>query len=281
MVGLDADGKIVGWDHRIAGQSLFKGTAFEAFLVHKGVDHSSVEGVADTPYGIPGQFVGLSDLQSPITTNWLRSVGHTHTAYVMETMMDVAAKAAGIDPVAFRLAYLSDGTPDQERLKGVLALAAEKAGWDTPLPEGRARGVAVHKSFGSYVAEVAEISRNGDGAVRIEKITCAVDCGTPINPDVIKAQVEGAVGYGLGFVMRAEITFENGEVQQQNFPDFEPLVIGDIGAIETHIVPSSEAPTGIGEPGTPPAGPAVANAIAVQGPRVTQLPMVKSGVTFA
>ena len=280
-VGLDDAGKIVAWDHRVAGQSLFKGTPFENFTVKNGVDRTSVEGINDTPYAIPNQFVGLTDFKTPITVNWLRSVGHTHTAHVMECMMDMAAKAAGVDPVDYRLSYLTGDEPNQKRLTGVLKLAAEKSGWGDALPAGRSRGVAVHKSFNSYVAEVAEISRDADGAVRIEKITCAVDCGIAVNPDVVKAQMEGGIGYGLGFVMRDEITFENGEVEQQNFPDYEPLRIGDIGAIETFIVPSAEAPTGVGEPGTPPAGPAVANAIAADGPRVTILPMANKGVTFA
>ena len=195
--------------------------------------------------------------------------------------MDVAAAAAGADPVDYRMRYLDGDTPEQKRLKGVLKLAAEKSGWGDALPEGRARGVAMHMSFRSFVAQVAEVSRDADGAVKIEKITCAVDCGIAVNPDVVKAQMEGAIGYALGFAMRNEITFENGEVVQQNFPDYEPLRMADIGAIETHIVPSTEAPTGVGEPGFPPAGPAVANAIAMLGPRVTVLPMADNGVTFA
>ncbi|WP_298976039.1 molybdopterin cofactor-binding domain-containing protein [uncultured Roseobacter sp.] len=278
-VGLDDAGKIVGWDHRIAGQSIFKGTFFESVIVHEGIDHSSVEGAADTPYAIPGMHFGLTDNKPATTLLWWRSVGHTHTAYVMESMMDIAAKAVGRDAVAFRLDYLADGTPDQERKAAVLRLAAEKAGWGQAAP-GRSQGVAVHKSFGSYVAEVAEISRDADGYVKIEKITAAVDCGLPVNPDVIKAQIEGGIGYGIGAVMRNEITLSEGATDQINFPDYEPLRIHDIAEIETHIVPSTVDPTGIGEPGTPPAGPALANAIAVDGPRVTSLPMTNEGIDF-
>ncbi|WP_299504842.1 molybdopterin cofactor-binding domain-containing protein [uncultured Roseobacter sp.] len=278
-VGLDDAGKIVGWDHRIAGQSIFKGTFFESVIVHEGIDHSSVEGAADTPYAIPGMHFGLTDNKPATTLLWWRSVGHTHTAYVMESMMDIAAKAAGRDAVAFRLDYLADGTPDQDRKAAVLRLAAEKAGWGQAAP-GRSQGVAVHKSFGSYVAEVAEISRDADGYVKIEKITAAVDCGLPVNPDVIKAQIEGGIGYGIGAVMRNEITLSDGATDQINFPDYEPLRIHDIAEIETHIVPSTVDPTGIGEPGTPPAGPALANAIAVDGPRVTSLPMTNEGIDF-
>lgn len=278
-VGLSDNGEIVAWNHRIAGQSIIKGTAFEAFSVHDGVDHSSVEGVSDTPYSIPGFHVGLTDTKKATSTLWWRSVGHTHTAYAMEVMMDMAARAAGRDPLEFRLAHLGEGK-DQTRKAEVLKLAAEKADWGN-VPAGRAQGIAVHKSFGSFVAEVVEISGNAQDGVKIEKVTCAVDCGIAVNPDVIKAQIEGGVGYGLGHAMRDEITLTGGVVDQSNFPDYEPLRIGDIGAIETHIVASAEPPSGIGEPGTPPSAPALANAIAISGPLVALLPMVNDGVEFA
>lgn len=279
-VGLSEEGDIVAWDHRIAGQSILKGTSFESFMVHDGVDHSSVEGVADTPYRIPGMHVGLTDTKKATSTLWWRSVGHTHTAYAMEVMMDLAARESGRDPVEFRLAYLNGGE-DQARKAGVLKLAVEKAGWGAA-SAGRSQGIAVHKSFGSYVAEVVEISGDATSGVKIEKVTCAVDCGIPVNPDVIKAQMEGGIGYGIGHAMRDEITLTNGVVDQSNFPDYEPLRIGDIGAIETHIVPSTEAPTGVGEPGTPPSAPALANAIAAANAHlVATLPMVNDGVEFA
>jgi isoquinoline 1-oxidoreductase beta subunit len=199
----------------------------------------------------------------------------------MEAMMDLAAEAAGRDPVEFRLAHLSDDSnADQARKAGVLKLAIEKAGWGNA-PAGRAQGIAVHKSFGSYVAEVVEVSGDLDSGVRIEKVTCAVDCGIAVNPDVVKAQIEGGVGYGIGHVMRDQITLTSGAVDQFNFPDYEPLRIGDIQAIDVHIVPSAEAPTGVGEPGTPPSAPALANAIrALSGVKVTTLPMAENGVTF-
>jgi isoquinoline 1-oxidoreductase beta subunit len=244
------------------------------------VDQSSVEGVTENPYQIPGQFIGLSDVAKATSVLWWRSVGHTHTAYVMETMMDEAAKAAGRDPVEFRLALLQGGGKDQARLAGVLKLAADKGGWGQA-PEGRSQGIAVHKSFGSYAAEVVEISGTAEDGVHIEKVTCAIDCGIAVNPDVIAAQMEGGIGYGIGHVMRDEITLTEGEVDQFNFPDYEPLRIGDIAAIEVHIMPSAEAPTGVGEPGTPPSAPALANAIAAAGPRVTMLPMAANGVEFA
>jgi isoquinoline 1-oxidoreductase beta subunit len=279
-VGLNGAGQIVGWDHRIAGKPIFKGGPFDGFMVHNGVDHSSVEGAADTPYALPGMFVGLSDDPTPVPVNWWRSVGHSHTAFVMETMMDLAANAAGKDPVVFRLDYLSDGTADQVRMANVLRLAAERAGWSDAVQTGHSRGVAVHKSFGSYAAQVVEISGDAETGVSIERITCAIDCGVAVNPDVITAQMEGGIGYGIGHAMRNEITFTDGQVDQSNFPDYDPLRISDIKSIDTHIVASAEPPTGVGEPGTPPSAPALANAIAAAGKRVTHLPMSTNGVTF-
>ncbi len=281
-VGLDAGGRITGWDHRIAGQSIFKGTYFENFIVKNGVDNTSVEGVHNNPYALPAHHVGLTDQKGPTTPNWWRSVGHSHTAYAMECMMDLCAAAAGQDPVEFRLSYLTGDGVDQTRMAGVIRLAAEKAGWGQPLAPGHSHGFAAHKSFGSYVAEVCEISTDDSGTVTIEKFTAAVDCGIAVTPDVIRAQIEGGIGYGVGHVMRAGVTVENGEVEQSNFHDYETLRIYDLSNIETHIVASAEAPTGVGEPGTPPAGPALANAIAASGaPMVTHLPMSENGVEFA
>ncbi|NIZ13967.1 xanthine dehydrogenase family protein molybdopterin-binding subunit [Phaeobacter sp. HF9A] len=282
-VGLDAEGRIIGWDHRIAGQSIAKDTPFEMMVVHGGVDHMSVEGVAGTPYQIPGMAIGLTDIKKATSVLWWRSVGNTHTAYVMEVMMDLAARAVGQDPVDFRLAYLSGDGADQTRKAAVLKLVAEKANWGNP-PAGRSQGIAVHKSFGSYVAEVVEVSGSPEDGIVIEKVTAAVDCGIPINPDVIRAQVEGAIGYGIGHVMRDQITLEGGRVEQSNFPDYEPLRISDIKAIETHILPSTEAPSGIGEPGTPPSAPALACAIAALsegGEMIADLPMSEAGISFA
>ncbi|MDJ0826098.1 MAG: xanthine dehydrogenase family protein molybdopterin-binding subunit [Rhodobacter sp.] len=271
--GLDADGNISGWEHRIVSQSIFTGTGFESFVVHNGVDHSTVEGIDDTTYAIPDLHVDVHHPQVGVPTLWWRSVGHTHTAYVMETMMDELAQAAGRDPVEFRLAYLGDDA----RLAGVLRLAAEKAG--PTGPEGTHRGVAVHKSFNSYVAEVADVRIRDDGTLKVEKVTCGVDCGVPINPDNIVAQIEGGIGYGLSAVLREEITMTGGEVDQENYPDYEPLRITDMPEVEVHIVASTEAPTGIGEPGTPPIGPAVANAVfAATGQRLRDLPLTKHGL---
>ncbi len=271
--GLDAEGNIAGWEHRIVSQSIFAGTPFESFVFTEGVDHSTVEGTSDTPYAIPDMHVDVHHPQVGVPPLWWRSVGHTHTAYVMETMMDELAVAAGRDPVEFRLAYL-EGEP---RLAGALRLAAERAG--PAGPDGTSRGVAVHKSFNSYAAEIADVRLRDDGSVKVEKVTCGIDCGVPINPDNIAAQIEGGLGYGLSAVLREEITLTEGEVDQFNYPDYPPLRITDMPEVEVHIVPSTEAPTGIGEPGTPPIGPAVANAVfAATGERVRTLPFSRHGL---
>ncbi|MFA8388215.1 MAG: molybdopterin cofactor-binding domain-containing protein [Pelagibaca sp.] len=271
--GLDAEGNISGWEHRIASQSIFTGTSFESFVVQDGVDHSTVEGISDTTYTIPDMHVDVHHPKVGVPTLWWRSVGHTHTAYVMETMMDELAIAAGRDPVEFRLAHLAGDA----RLANVLRLAAQKAG--PTGPEGTHRGIAVHKSFNSYVAEIADVRIRDDGTIKVEKVTCGVDCGVPINPDNINAQIEGGLGYGLSAILREEITMEEGEVAQWNYPDYTPLRITDMPEVEVHIVRSDEAPTGIGEPGTPPIGPAVANAVfRATGTRVRELPFTKHGL---
>jgi isoquinoline 1-oxidoreductase beta subunit len=275
------EGKVVAWDHRVAAKPILLNTSFVNEEVKKsGIDPTTVEGINDTHYAILGLSVGVSAAETPMPILWWRSVGHTHTAFAMESMMDMAAKAAGADPVAFRLSLLEGDDKHRQRLAGVLKLAAKTAGWGKPQP-GRFQGVAVHRSFNTYVAEVVEVSLR-DGAVKVEKVICAVDCGVAVNPDVIRAQMEGGIGFGLGAVMRNEITLTKGAVDQANFPDYEPLRITDMPVVEVHIVPSAEPPTGVGEPGVPPVGPALANAIhAATGQRVLRLPMTKSGVKFA
>ncbi len=282
-IGLNADGTIIGWDHRIAAKPILKGTIFEPFLVHDGVDHTSVEGIGDTPYAIDNLAVGLSDAETPVTVLWWRAVGHTHNAYAMETLIDQVAEAAGMDPVQYRLERLlaDPANTDHRRLSGVLRLAAEKAGWGQPVAPGHARGVSLHKSFNSYVAQVVEVAVDDRGAMKVVRVDCAIDCGVIVNPDVVRAQVEGGIGYGLGAVMRNAITFTDGYVDQLNFPDYEPLRISDMPAIHVHMVPSTASPTGVGEPGTPPIGPALANAIyAATGRRIRVLPMTQDGAEF-
>jgi isoquinoline 1-oxidoreductase beta subunit len=255
--GVDKDGNVVGWQQRIVGQSFVKGTAMEAGMIKNGVDITAVEGASNLAYAVPNIAVDLHLPDVGVPTLWWRSVGHTHTAYVVETVIDQLAEAAGADPVEFRRKLLAQ----KPRHLGVLNLAAEKAGWGQPVPEGVARGVAVHESFKSFVAQVVDVRIGADGKVKVERVVCAVDCGVAINPDVIKAQMEGGIGFGLGAVLYGAITMTGGVVDQSNFHDYIPLRIGDMPKIEVHIVPSAEAPTGVGEPGTPPIGPAVANAV--------------------
>jgi isoquinoline 1-oxidoreductase beta subunit len=271
--GLDTAGRIVGWEHRIVGQSILKGTPFEG-LVKDGIDPTSVEGATDLPYDIPHVGVELHTTEVGVPVLWWRSVGSTHTAFSTETFLDELAQATYQDPVDFRRALLKR----HPRHLGVLELAAQKAGWGRPLPSGRARGVAVHESFSSVVAHVAEVSLGPDGLPRVERVVCAVDCGIAINPDAIRAQMEGGLGYGLAGALWSEITLVQGRVQQSNFDTYRPLRIEDMPEVEVHIVPSTAAPTGVGEPGVPPIAPAVANALFhLTGQRVRRLPFARLG----
>jgi isoquinoline 1-oxidoreductase beta subunit len=213
--------------------------------------------------------VELHTTEIGVPVQWWRSVGHTHTAFAFEVFLDELAAAAGKDPVEFRRGLLGKAP----RHLGVLNLAAEKAGWGTPLPEGRARGVAVHQSFASYVAEVAEVSIE-NGKPRVHRVVCAVDCGVAINPDVIRMQMESGIAFGLSAALHGEITLQDGKVQQANFDSYPPLRINEMPAVEVYIVPSAEPPTGVGEPGTPPIAPAVANALfKLTGKPVRKLPI--------
>ena len=266
--GLDGKSELVAWQHRIVGQSIMAGTPF-AGLIKDGIDATSVEGASTLPYAIPNIGVELHTTEVGVPVLWWRSVGSTHTAYATEVFLDEVANAAGKDPVAFLKALLKN----EPRHLGVLQLAAEKAGWGKPLPAGRGRGVAVHKSFGTYVAQVAEVTAGRDGKIKVDRIVCAVDCGVPVNPDVIKAQMEGGIGFGLGAVLYGAITLKGGEIEQSNFNDYQVLRIDDMPKVEVHIVPSAEKPTGVGEPGVPPVGPAVGNAVfAATGKRIRALP---------
>jgi isoquinoline 1-oxidoreductase beta subunit len=209
-------------------------------------------------------------LKQPTSVLWWRSVGHTHTAYAKEHFFDVAAKKLGKDPVAYRRELLAA----HPRLLGVLNLAVEKAGWDTPLPAGKFRGVAVHHSFSSYVAEVAEVSVAADGTFHVDRVVCAVDCGIVINPDIVRSQMEGGIGYGLSAIVGEQLTLKDGAPVQTNFYDYVPLRMAQMPKVEVFIVPSTEPPTGVGEPGVPPIGPAVANALlAATGKTYAKLPL--------
>ncbi len=271
--GLDSQGRIAAWDHTIVGQSILAGSPFEA-LIQNGIDTSSVEGASTLPYSIPNLRVTLHtilDVKVPVL--WWRSVGHTHTAYSTETFLDDLARLAKRDPVQWRLEMLSE----HPRHAGVLQLAAEKAGWGKAVPEGRARGVAVHESFSSFVAQVAEVSLRDDGLPRVHKVVCAVDCGIAINPDIVRAQMESGIGFGLGAALYNEVELADGRVKQGNFHDYWPLRFEEMPEVEVHIVPSRQDPSGVGEPGVPPIAPAVANAFAaLTGKSARRLPFQRA-----
>ncbi len=269
--GLDKDGKLIALQDHIVGQSILGGSPFAA-MIENGVDATSVEGASNLPYAVPNIKIDLTTTESSIPVLWWRSVGSTHTAYVMETLIDELAVAAKRDPVEFRLSMLDE----HPRHAAVLRLAAEKAGWDTPLPEGRFRGVALHESFSTYVAEVVEITFKGSSDFTVDRVVCAVDCGTAINPDQIRAQMEGGIGFGLGAILQEELTLTSGVVDQENYDTYTPLRIEQMPKVEVHIVASDEPPTGVGEPGVPPIGPAVANALrAATGKTIRSLPIAK------
>jgi len=267
--GLDAGGNPVAWRHTIVGQSILAGTPFEG-MVKDGIDGASVEGAADLVYPVPNLYVDLHSPRPGIPVLWWRSVGHSHTAFVVESFIDELAHAAGKNPFEYRRALLGS----QPRHRGVLELAAAKAGWGKPLPAGRARGIAVHASFGSFVAQVAEVSMSPRGQVKVHRVVAAVDCGQYVNPDTIAAQIEGGVAFGLSAALHGQITLKGGRVVQSNFHDYEVLRLNEMPEVEVHILPSGEKPGGVGEPGVPPVAPAVANAIfALTGSRVRRLPI--------
>lgn len=273
--GLDAGGNLVAWRHTVVGQSILAGTAFEQAMVKDGIDGTSVEGASTIPYAIPSILVDLHTTKVGVPVLWWRSVGHSHTAFVVESFIDEAAHAAGKDPVAFRLALLTK----HPRYRGVLELAAAKAGWGKALPAGHGLGVALHESFGSLVAQVAEVSVTAKGAIRVHRVVCAIDCGRIVNPDTVAAQMESGIIFGLSAALHGAITLKDGRVEQDNFDGYPILRMNEAPRIEVHIVPSSEPPGGVGEPGVPPIAPAVANALfAVTGTRLRSLPMTPEKV---
>jgi len=271
--GLNDKKELTGWRHVIVGQSIMAGGPF-AVAIKNGVDPTSVEGAANIAYRIPNIDVELSTTTSPVPVLWWRVVGSSHTAFAVETFIDEVAHAAGTDPLEFRRELLAH----EPRMKAVLELAADKAGWSsTPLPKGRGRGIAVAEAFKTLVAQVAEVSVDDAGQITVERVVCAVDCGVPINPDVITAQMEGGIGFGIGAVWYGAITLNAGRVEQGNFNNYRVLRINEMPKVEVHIVPSTEAPTGVGEPCVAPVGPAVANAIfAATGTRIHKLPFPKT-----
>ena len=268
--GLDNAGRLIAWQHTIVGQSILAGTPFQG-MIKAGIDETSVEGAADMPYAVANIQVDLHSPEVGVPVQWWRSVGHSHNAFVVESFMDELAHAAGKDPLTFRKSLLSG----QHRHTAVLELASRKAGWGRPLPAGHALGLALHKSFNSFIAQVAEVSLTPRGGVRIHRVVCAVDCGRVVNPDTVAAQLESAVAFGLTAALHGAITLENGRVQQGNFDDYPLMTMDEMPLVETHIIASNAHPTGIGEPGVPPIAPAVANAIfAASGRRIRRLPIL-------
>jgi isoquinoline 1-oxidoreductase beta subunit len=240
-------------------------------MVKDGIDMTSVEGTSDSPYlkGLTDFHVDLHSPQTGIPVLWWRSVGHSHTAFVMEGIIDELAHANRKDPAEYRRRLLKD----HPRHLGVLNLAVEKAGWGSPLPEGRARGVAVHESFGSYVAQVAEVSVDRS-KIRVHRVVCAVDCGIAVNPETIAAQMESGIVFGLSAALHGAMHFTGGRVQESNFHDYPVLRLSEMPVVEVHMVASTEKPGGIGEVGVPPIAPAVANAVAaLTGERLRELPL--------
>jgi isoquinoline 1-oxidoreductase beta subunit len=259
----------VAWTHRIVGQSIATGTPLEGMMVKDGVDHTSVEGASSLPYLVPNLRVDLHSPRSPIPVLWWRSVGSTHTAFSTETFLDEVAAAAGRDPVALRRELLAK----HPRHLRTLNLAVEKSDWGKPLAKGRGRGIAIHECFNTVVAQVAEVTVTSAG-FKVDRVVCAVDCGIAVNPDVVRAQMEGGIGFGLSAALHGAITLKDGRVEQSNFHQYRQLRIGEMPEVAVHIVPSAEPPTGVGEPGVPPIAPAVANALfAATGRRLRNLPL--------
>ncbi len=267
--GAVADDGALVWQHHAVAPSILRGTPFEG-MVKGPVDGTVVEGIEDMHYAINHLQVQGSELAVKLPTLWWRSVGHSGNAFVVETFVDQLAKAAKKDPVIFRRELLAS----EPRALGVLNLVAEKAEWKKSLPAGVTRGISVHKSFGTWVAQVAEVRVNADKSFKVERVVCAVDCGVAVNPDVIRAQMEGGIGMGLSAALGEAITLKKGVVEQTNLHQYQLMRIASMPKVEVHIVPSAEAPSGVGEPGLPPIAGAVANALfAATGKPVTKLPL--------
>ncbi|MBQ0931462.1 xanthine dehydrogenase family protein molybdopterin-binding subunit [Ideonella sp. 4Y16] len=268
-IGFDAQGRVLAWDHVIVGQSIVSGSPFEAMMVKNGIDNTAVEGMRE-PYALPMRLTVHHPKQN-VPVLWWRSVGSTHTAFVMETLLDQIARETNQDPVAYRLALMGDKHP---RHRAALELAVARSGYGkTPLPAGRAWGVALHESFNSVVAYVVEASLQG-GRPTLHRVTAGVHCNLAVNPRTVEAQVQGAALMGLGMCLPgAAITLKDGVVEQQNFGDYTVARMSDMPSFSVHIVPSADAPTGMGEPGLPPLAPAFANAVArLTGKPIRRLP---------
>jgi len=271
-IGLDAKNKFVAWDHMIVGQSVIAGSMFEAMMVKEGREATITEGVSDTKYALANFRCQLSREISPVPTLWWRSVGHTHTGYVMETMIDELAEATKQDPLKMRMDLLKNSP----RHMAVLKLLQQETGWGTKKPaKGRAWGLAVHESFNSVVGQVAEVSMEG-GMPKVHKIWAAVDCGQVVNPAGARTQVESGIVYGLSAAIHGQIQIVDGKAVQSNFHDYPVMRMSDMPVVKVAFTASKAPPTGLGEPGTPPSAPAVANAIyQLTKKRLRSLPFAK------
>lgn len=268
--GLDASGKPVSWSQTLSSESTMKRFSAVFGPLPNGLDMDAVDSAMNVAYDIPHFHTAWVDADLGVPVGFWRSVGNSQNGFFAEGFVDELAHAAGADPYEFRRGLLAKAP----RHLGVLELAATRAGWGTPLPAGRARGIAVVHSFGSYVAQVAEVSIEGR-RVRVHRVTCAVDCGIVVNPNTVEAQMQSAIVFGLTAALYGQSTVENGAVVQGNFDTYPMLRIHEMPQVDVHIVPSSESPTGIGEPGTPPIAPAVVNAVfALTGQRIRRLPIV-------
>jgi isoquinoline 1-oxidoreductase beta subunit len=271
-IALDDKGMPQAWDHSIVGQSVVGDSFFESMMVKNGVDPTVVEGVADTHYAVPNKHIEVHLPKQPIPVLWWRAVGHTHTAYVMETLVDEIAAQAKKDPLQLRKELLAKSP---RHLK-VLELLEKKSPWGKKAPAGRAYGLAVHESFQSVVGQVAEVSYQA-GKIRVHRVWCAVDCGLVVNPDGAKAQVEGAIVYGLSAALYGKVDIKEGAPQASNFHDYPVMRMDEMPAVEVFFAEGGEKPTGLGEPGVPPIAPAVANALfQLTGKRLRSLPFSDS-----
>ena len=279
-VAIGENGEIEAWENKIALQSVINSTMRRVdprLAIPASGDFLSSEGAVHLPYNFKNSKVSFGQLELPIQVGSWRSVGGSQNGFFTESVMDECAHAAGIDPYLFRKSKLK-GFP---RFEAVLDKVAEMSNWTSPLPEGKFRGIALHKSFGSIVAQVAEITKVADEKFSIDKFYCVIDCGRTVNPDTIEAQMQSGIIYGISAAMYGEITFADGEVEQYNFPQYEVVRMNTVPKIITHIMSVDAPPGGVGEPGTPPAAPALGNAIfAATGERVRVLPLVKSGFGF-
>ena len=265
--GLDKDGRVIGWSHKVVAPSVMSRLLPQ--YVQNGVDPDAVSGIVDMPYSIPNQLVDYGMMNLPIPVGFWRTVGFSVNVFTVESFLDELAHAAGKDPVQFRLAHMENGS----RAYNILSLLAEKGGWSSPVPGGRARGVAINASFESFAAHMAEVSVGDNGSITVHKMVCAIDCGTAVYPDAIRAQAEGGVVMGLSAALHEKMQFENGGVKTANFDDYPVLTMSEVPEIEVHIAKSNHKPGGVGEPVLPSVAPAVANAIfKATGVRLRELP---------